>query len=143
MVNDEKMLRFIMKNAEMGCRGINDIKHYSNTAEISNALRSQNREYGNIYHNASAMLHNLGGRTKHVSPIAARMAKLKAQYEMRADSSDPHIAEMMIEGNVMGMRKLAQHIRQYDGSNKSVMGLADKLMTTQQESIEEMRTFLN
>lgn len=143
MVNDEKMLKFIMKNAEMGCRGINNIKRYSNTADISNALRTQNIEYANIYHNASNMLRNLGAKGAHVNPIVSKMAQMKSKREMRADSSDAHIAEMMIEGNVMGVRKIAQHIRQYDGSSKSVMGLADKLMSTQQENIEEMKGFLS
>ena len=142
MINDEQMLRFIMKNAEMGCRGINDVKHYSNTAEISKALRSQNTEYGNIYRNAFSLLREIGGRSSHVNPVVSSMARMKARHDLRADSSDSHIAEMMIQGNVMGVRKIAQHIRQYGGSSKSVSGLADKLMSTQQANIEEMKSFL-
>ncbi len=142
MINDKQMLQFIMKNAEMGCRGINDVKHYSNTAEISKALRAQNEEYGNIYHNAFSMLRNIGAKSSHVNPFVASMAKAKARHDLRGDSSDSYIAEMMIQGNVMGVRKIAQHIRQYGGSNKSVMGLADKLMSTQQANIEEMKSFL-
>lgn len=142
MVNDEEMLQFIMKNAEMGCRGINDIKHYASSADLSNALRSQNLEYGHIYHNAYAMIRNRGFSSAHVNPIVSAMARSKARREMKSDSSDEHIAEMMIEGNVMGVRKIAQHMRQYDGGNKSISGLADKLMSAQQSGIEEMKGFL-
>ena len=39
MLDDKEMLQFIMKTAEMGCRGINAIKHYANSEEMSNALR--------------------------------------------------------------------------------------------------------
>lgn len=142
MVNDEEMLQFIMKNAEMGCRGINDVKHYSNTADMSNALRSQNLEYGHIYHSAYNMIRNRGFSSAHINPIVSAMTRAKARREMRSDSSDPHIAEMMIEGNVMGVKKIARHIRQYDGKNKSISGLADKLMSTQQANIDEMKSFL-
>ncbi|MBQ5397960.1 MAG: hypothetical protein IIU14_00810 [Ruminococcus sp.] len=142
MINDEEMLRFIMKNAEMGCRGINDVKHYANTPDMSNALRSQNLEYGHIYHNAFSMIRNRGFQSAHINPVISAMARSKARREMKSDSSDPHIAEMMIQGNVMGVKKIAEHIRQYDGSNRMIQNLADKLMSTQQANIEEMKSFL-
>ncbi len=142
MINDEKMLQFIMKNAEMGCLGINDIKHYSNTAEMANTLRTQNAEYGHIYHNAFTLLRNIGGETRHVGRVVSAMARAKAKREMRNDSSNSHIAEMMINGNSMGVRKIAQHMRRYTGSNEAVTRLADKLLDTQQANIAEMKTFL-
>ena len=142
MINDEQMLQFIMKNAEMGCRGINDIKHYSNTSEISRALMTQNIEYGHIYHNAFNMLRNRRMRPKHINPVIASLARAKTKREMSADSSDSHIAEMMIQGNTIGVQKIARHIRQYNGMTKSVSSLADKLMSTQQANIEEMKSFL-
>ena len=142
MINDTQMLQFIMKNAEMGCRGINDIKHYSNSAKMARELRSQNLEYGHIYHNAHNMLRNMGGESKHIHPVVASMARAKAKREMKAENSDSHIAEMMIKGNSMGVQKIAQRVRQYSGQNKSVTELADKLMATQQANIESMKSFL-
>ena len=142
MINDTEMLRFIMKNAEMGCRGINDVKHYSNTADMARALRSQNMEYGHIYHNAYNMLRNMGGESSHVHPFVATMARVKVKRDMRADGSDSRIAEMMIKGNSMGVQKIARRMRQYSGKNKEVTALADKLMETQQANIESMKSFL-
>ena len=142
MINDTEMLRFIMKNAEMGCRGINDIKHYSNTADMARELRSQNMEYGHIYHNAYNMLRNMGGESSHVHPFVAAMARAKAKHYMRVENTDSHIAEMMIRGNSMGVQKIAQRMRQYKGSNSDVSKLADKLMETQQANIESMKSFL-
>ncbi|MBQ7504961.1 MAG: DUF305 domain-containing protein [Ruminococcus sp.] len=142
MINDTQMLQFIMKNAEMGCRGINDIKHYSNTAKMARELRSQNLEYGHIYHSAHSMLHSIGGESKHIHPVVATMARAKAKREMRAEDSDSHIAEMMIKGNTMGVNKIAQRMRQYNGANKEVANLANRLMETQQNNIESMKGFL-
>ena len=142
MINDKQMLQFIMKNAEMGCRGINDIKHYSNTPKMARELRSQNLEYGHIYHNAHSMLRNIGGETRHVNPMVARMARVKAKREMKAEDSDSHIAEMMIKGNTMGVNKIVQNMRRYHGGSKSVTDLANRLMETQQNNIESMKSFL-
>ena len=142
MIDDRQMLQFIMKNAEMGCRGINDIKNYSNTPQMARELRSQNLEYGHIYHNAHNMLHNMGGESKHIHPFVASMARAKTKRGMKAEDSDSHIAEMMINGNTMGVKKIARSMRQYSGSNKSVTDLANKLMETQQNNIESMKSFL-
>lgn len=142
MLNDEQMLQFIMKNAEMGCRGINEVKHYSNSDEMTRALRSQNIEYGRIYHNAYNMLRKRGADSSHVSPMRAAMARMVAKREMKNDSSNSHIAEMMIQGNTMGVQKIARHIRDYNNSNQSVTNLAYKLMETEQANIEQMKNFL-
>ena len=142
MINDEQMLQFIMKNAEMGCRGINEVKYYSNSDEMTRALRSQNIEYGRIYHNAYNMLRVRGAESSHVSPVRAAMTIMLAKREMKNDSSNSHIAEMMIQGNTMGVQKIARHIRDYNNSNQSVTNLAYKLMATEQANIEQMKSFL-
>lgn len=142
MINDEEMLQFILKNAEMGCLGISDIKPYANDTDLRNALRSQNLEYGNIYHNAYNILKNRGYSPNKVSRFVSAVASAKTKREMKTDNSDSHIAEMMIQGNTMGVQKIARHIRQYNGKNKIVNSLADKLMSTEQANIEQMKSFL-
>ncbi len=142
MISDEKMLQFIMKNAEMGCLGISDVKPYADNADLRYALQSQNLEYGHIYHHAYNMLKHRGCSPEKVGKFVSAMASAKAKYEMKNDSSDSHIAEMMIQGNTMGVQKIAQHIRQYDGKNELVSNLANKLLSTQQANIEEMKSYL-
>ena len=142
MLDDKEMLQFIMKTAEMGCRGINAIKHYANSEEMSNALRSQNIEYGRIYHNAYNMLRERNQPSCHVSPMSNSMAKMVVNRQMKNDSSDPHIAEMMIRGNTIGVQKTSRRIRQYNKSDENISKLAQKLMATEQANIEEMKSYL-
>ena len=142
MLDDKEMLQFIMKTAEMGCRGINAIKHYANSEEMSNALRAQTIEYGRIYHNAYNMLRERNQPSCHVSPMSNSMAKMVVNRQMKNDSSDPHIAEMMIRGNTIGVQKTSRRIRQYNKSDESISKLAQKLMATEQANIEEMKSYL-
>lgn len=142
MINDEEMLQFIMKNAEMGCLGINDVKPYADSPGLRNALRSQNLEYGRIYHNAYSILKHRGYSPSKVGRFVSAVASAKTRREMKNDSSNSHIAEMMIQGNTMGVQKIAQHIRQYSGNNEIVQNLANKLMSTEQANIEQMKSFL-
>lgn len=142
MINDEQMLQFIMKNAEMGCRGINQVKHYSNSQEMTKALRSQNIEYGRLYHSAYNMLRKRGAEGSHVGSVQSAMTRMVAKRELSKDSTNSHIAEMMIQGNTMGVQKIARHIRQYNNSSESVSDLAYKLLATEQANIEQMKDFL-
>ena len=142
MLDDKEMLQFIMKTAEMGCRGINAIKLYANSEEMSNALRAQTIEYGRIYHNAYNMLRERNQPSCHVSPMSNSMAKMVVNRQMKNDSSDPHIAEMMIRGNTIGVQKTSRRIRQYNKSDESISKLAQKLMATEQANIEEMKSYL-
>jgi uncharacterized protein (DUF305 family) len=142
MINDEEMLQFIMRNAEMGCIGINDIKPFASDTNLRMALRSQNLEYGNIYHNAYNILKNRGYTPNKVGKFVTKLSAVKTKREMKFDDSDSHIAQMMIQGNTMGVQKIAQRIRQYDGDNELVGKLADKLMSTEQANIEQMKSYL-
>ena len=136
------MLQFILKNAEMGCLGINDVKPYADGPGLRNALRSQNLEYGRIYHNAYNIMKHRGYSPSKVGRFVSAVASAKTRREMKNDSSNSHIAEMMIQGNTMGVQKIAQHIRQYSGNNEIVQNLANKLMSTEQANIEQMKSFL-
>ena len=88
------------------------------------------------------MLRVRGAESSHVSPVRAAMTRMLAKREMKNDSSNSHIAEMMIQGNTMGVQKIARHIRDYNNSNQSVTNLAYKLMATEQANIEQMKSFL-
>ena len=142
MLDDKQMLQFIMKTAEMGCRGINAIKHYAKTEDMSNALRSQNIEYGRIYHSAYNLLRKRNQEGCHVNTVSNSMAKAVVNRQMKSDSSNSHIAEMMIRGNTIGVQKTSRRIRQYRNSDREVTNLAQKLLATEQANIEEMTGFL-
>lgn len=59
-----------------------------------------------------------------------------------ADDSPSKIAEMMINGSTMGVTKITKGISGYSGKNKNITSLADKLLKTEQNNIEEMKRFL-
>jgi hypothetical protein len=105
-------------------------------------LCEQLMKYGKMYHNANNMLRNRGAEIRHVSPMTKAMTRYAAQRDLKRDSSSSHIAEMMIKGNTMGVNKMSRHIRQYDGQDPNVVGLAKKMLDTEEENIGELKSFL-
>lgn len=142
MINDVEMLTYVLQNAEMGCQGIASIRKRNHDSKVDGVLCEQLIKYGKIYHCANNMLRNRGAEIHHVSPVTKAMTRYAADRDLKRDSSASHIAEMMIKGNTMGVNKMTRHIRNYDGSDRNVSVLAQKMLDTEQENISEMKAFL-
>ena len=143
MINDAEMLTYILQSAEMGCQGVKDVRKSNQCGvALDSVLCGQMVRYGKIYSTAGSMLRNLGEDVHHVSPIAKTMAKMSAVRDLRRDPSAPHVAEMMIKGNTMGVNKMAQHLRNYDRTDPNITLLAKKMLDVEQEHINELKAFL-
>ena len=62
--------------------------------------------------------------------------------KMMSDNSSSKIAEMVIQGNTMGITKGTKHLNDYTGNDRQVQALAKKLIATEQANVEQMKPFL-
>ena len=58
------------------------------------------------------------------------------------ENTPGHIAEMMIQGNAMGLTRITKRLGEYEGEDKAVRKLAGKLLAAEQQNIEQMKQFL-
>lgn len=74
------------------------------------------------------------------------MARLSSEVmstaKTLADPSASNIAEMVIQGNNMGITKSLKHLNDYAGNDPEVRNLAEKLLETEQANVEQMKPFL-
>ena len=115
---------------------------YSGCRPLTDALRQQKAEYGELGASAVEMIRARGGCPEPL-PMGAKMglamSRAKNQF---APPSASKIAEMMITGNTKGAIKSIQHHRQYLGKDERVTDLSKKLLETEQNNIEQMKPFL-
>lgn len=144
MINDTTMLNFIRQNAQMGRQGIQDVlpKVENENNIFTGTLNRQRREYENIYSEADNLLQEIGGQRENISAMSKISSQMMTTMKTMTDSSVSHIADMMIQGSTMGVTKIIQHKKDYDQSNPRITALADKLLRTEQDNIEEMKKFL-
>ena len=144
MINDMTMLNFIRQNTQMGRQGILDVlpKVENENSTFTGALNRQRREYESIYAEADTMLRELGGQPENISAMSKISSQMMTTMKTMTDSSVSHIADMMIQGSSMGVTKIIQHKNDYDQSNPRITALADKLVKTEQNNIEELKKFL-
>lgn len=143
MLNDISMLNSIRKTTQMGCYGIQTVLNETEDHEMQNALRSQLREYENLYSEADRLLREREGRVQNVSPIARYGSMMSSKMKVRM-SGDPtaKIAELMLQGNTRGMIKSMHNIRMMGLLDPKVSGLSNRLLQTEQANIDQMKGFL-
>ena len=140
-MKDREMLNAIFKNAKMGVVGINSVSRYAGKG-LSEELRRQKREYADICRQAHRLQNAKENPVKGLSPVAIKGSEMLSRMKLSYDSSDSRIAEMMINGSVMGITKIIRSKRIYTGHDERVKQLSRKLLLTEQNNIETMKGFL-
>lgn len=75
--------------------------------------------------------------------LSKMMAKMGIKKEVLHDNSDGSIADMLIKGISMGSLDMEKKITQYKESvNKKTLALAQDFLKFQQNTIEELKTYL-
>ncbi len=140
-MKDREMLNAIYKNARMGVVGINAVSKYASPS-LSKELNNQKREYQNICRDAHRIQHQKANPVKGLSPMAVRGTHMLSRMKLGVDSSDSKIAEMMINGSSMGITKIIRSKRSYEGFDRKISSLSDRLLETEQNNIENLKAFL-
>lgn len=142
MQSDIEMLNNIRKTTEMGQYGINSVINYASDTDLYRALKQQMTEYDKICDAADRMLRERAAAGSHVGTMAKVSSEISAAMNMMMSPTASKIAEMMIKGSTMGITKNIKNIHKYDGVSGDIMMLANKLVATEQDNIEQMKKFL-
>ncbi len=142
MQNDIDMLNNIRKTTEMGQYGINSVINYASDTELYRVLKQQQTEYDKICDAADRMLKARGISGSHVGAMAKMSTDMSAAMNMMISPTASKIAEMMIKGSTMGITKNIKNIHKSGELSDDIKSLADKLVATEQDNIEQMKKFL-
>lgn len=142
MQSDIEMLNNIRKTTEMGQYGINSVINYASDTDLYRALKQQMTEYDKICDAADRMLRERAAAGSHVGTMAKMSSEISAAMNMMMSPTASKIAEMMIKGSTKGITKNIKNIHKYDGASGDIMMLANKLVATEQDNIEQMKKFL-
>ena len=142
MLNDTQLLNHVYQSAEMGRDGILSVLKSAENPKLSQALRQQLEEYKNLQDSSAHMLQERGVKPEGISPMVKASSQVMSAMKTMNDRSATKIAEMMIQGNTMGVTKSLRVIHDYSMEDERVSDLANKLLETEQNNIEQMKPFL-
>lgn len=136
------LLSHVYQTADMGRDGIKSVRRRVRDPKLLQALDAQDEEYRRLQDSAGDMLRARGVQPDGVGAMQKMSSEMMSTMQTMVDNSATKIAEMMIQGNTMGMAKSLRTIRDCKAADGQVKALADKLLKTEQANIEEMKGFL-
>ena len=142
LLTEAELLNDIYRTTEMGRDGIETVLPNSGEGPFRAALEQQLAEYRAIHGTAAEMLRARWQEPKGLSPVVRFSAGMAGAFRSMAGQSTSKIAEMMIQGNTMGLTKGLRNLHSYHGKDVRVRELAHKLLATEEANIVQMKPYL-
>ena len=132
----EEALSEIYRNAQLALVSIADIlPEVGEDEQIKTELHAQHEEYEKISARASVLASNMGLELKEPNPMKKAMMWGSIKMNAMKDNSRAHIAEMMVQGTVMGITALRATLGETPEHGN------EEIITLLKEMIEMEETF--
>lgn len=142
MTQDIALLNQIHQNADMGRDSVRHIINLSSDSQFLHALNSQLDEYEQAYDESGEMLRSQGAQAEDANPAVKAMSRAASTMKSLVNPTTSRLAEMVIEGNTMGITELRKQLNAYRGSNPAVVSLAERHLKAEEKNIEDMKKYL-
>ena len=139
----EEALAEIYRNAQLALQSISDILPETQDMAVKNELHAQHEEYERFSAKAATLAKDMGIELK--EPNAMKKAMMWGSIKMSTltDNSRAHIADMMVQGTVMGnssLRTSAGDMRPDD--NDEVYQLVNEMLTREEQFEKKWKEYL-
>lgn len=136
-------LNKIYQGAQMGCESISLLTEKVTDAQLLNDLHEQHDQYAKISCQASQELSQRKAVPKDKGPLAQANLWSGVQLNTLMDKSANHIAEIMINGNTMGLIETTRTMKQYSDVQPEIQSLGQALIQTEESGIQKMKSYLS
>lgn len=142
MDRNTEYLSDIYRGVRMGAETLDSIIKRTDAKLIKQELIREKYTYREF---ENKLMNELRARHKKPKPISSakkNMAKMGIAMNTAIDNSPSHIADLVIQGNnmgIIGMNKTKNHHRLCD---KAITGLANELISIQKQNIDNLTKFL-
>lgn len=136
------LLNEVSQTAEMGKNTVRRLLDVTDDQKMLGHLRRELETFEDVSRRAHAMLATAGKLPKEQSPMAKLSAQLGIGMKTMVDRSPRNLAEMLIEGNTMGVTQMAEALRDAPGANAGAVALAQRLQHAGEHYAQELHEFL-
>ena len=130
----EEALAEIYRNAQLALQSISNILPAVEDEKIKEELSRQHEAYEHFSAKASILARDAGLELKEPNPMKKMRMWGSIKMSTMTDNSPSHIAEMMVQGTVMGITALKSSAGDLpaDG-NKDVLALLEEMIKAEEE----------
>lgn len=131
----------VYRNAKMGAESIVNLLHRVTDEELKSELSLELARYEEFAADARKSLDEMGEEPEEEKMFSRLMAKMGVTMNTVIDKTSSHIAQMIIEGCVMGITDLQKRLND-GGDYGKAEELAKKLIAFEEDTAERMRVYL-
>lgn len=139
---EEKLLEAIYQNANTGVYSIDTILPKVDNSSISAELLSHQAKLADIARSARQLMVQKDMDLTDNAVLSRMGIWTGVQLNTLQDSSASHIADMVIQGDTMGITKMTHELNQSTIQDPRVRNLGEELVNTQRRNIEILKKYL-
>lgn len=137
-----KAINDIYKNAHLALQSISDLLPAVSDEEIKNELKEEYEGYEKIIGEISSYMAEKGVEPKDVNVFKKAMMWGSIKMKTIAGASRNQVADMMINGTVMGINELTAMKNEKENYDEDVAKFIEKLLSLEEDYQERLKKFL-
>ena len=139
----EEILSEIYRNCHLALESISDILPAVEDEELKAEILREHEEYERISGKAACLARDKGLEVKGPGPVKKAMMWGSIKMSTMMDNSRPHIAEMMIQGTVMGITSLKTSLGDLpEDDDEEITALLKELIELEEVFEKRLKEFL-
>ncbi len=139
---DEEVLAEIYRNSQLALQSISNILPEAEDEEIRKEIESEHEGYEKISGKACVIAKNRGIELKEPNPMKKMMMWGSIKMSTLTDGTRAHIAEMMIQGTVMGITSLKTTESKAECSDEEICELLREFISLEEKYEKRLKAFL-
>lgn len=139
----EETLNKIYRNAHIALQSISNVTEDTDDENMLKELKEEYDGYEKIIGEISSYMKRLGLQPKDIGAIKKTMMWSSIKMKTLADNSRNHIADMMLQGTIMGVKELYSLLSE-DKQNldEETISLINKLLDFEEKNEEKLKALL-
>ena len=139
----EEALAEIYRNAQLALQSISNILPETEDGDLRAELKSQHEAYEHFSARAQMIARDKGLELKEPNPMKKAMMWGSIKMSTLTDNSRSHIADMMVQGTVMGITALRTTANDFlDSGDERIKTLLKEMIEKEEEFEKKWKTYL-
>ena len=138
----EEVLAEIYRNCQLAIQSISNILPETEDGELRKEMQSQHETYEKISAKACVIAKNRNIELKEPNPMKKMMMWGSIKMNTLTDGSRAHVAEMMIQGTVMGITSLKSTATKAECSDEEICSLMNELIEVEEKFEKTLKGYL-
>ena len=139
-MNEEvEFLEYIYQNAKMGIESIGRlIKSRNKDDKLDEIFKEQLHDYNKVANSARGMLKRRNKETKEIGVMSKIATYMTIKMNLSKENPDKEAVDMVIKGSQMGIEQINKHLNEYRIKSKTVVNLANRLISIEQNNLQKL-----